>query len=85
MRLYAKLLLMILITCSIQRYAPPAEWGGPTWFGLRCHFAHLTDDRELQTRLVDEDYRKKRSTDDEARMNIDLELAYLAAVASGSG
>jgi hypothetical protein len=81
MRLYAKLFLMIALACWVQRHAPPSEWGGDVWFGLRCHAAQLTGDHELQMRLVDEHYRRNHTVDDDAHVHIDLEMAYLMASA----
>ena len=82
MRLYAKLLVMILMAGSFQRYAPPSAWGGEAWFAVRCHAATLLGDHEMSMRLVDEYYHRHRTIDDEARDDIDVELSFLADVAA---
>ena len=81
MRLYAKLLLMTLVFASFQRFAPPSAWGGELWFGVRCHLAHVLNDEQLQAAMVDEYYRRKHTTDDDARLNIEVEIRYAQVVA----
>ena len=66
MRLYCKLLMMILLFSAIQRFAPPSAWGGEAWFTIRCHAANVLGDTKLAAQLVDEYYYKNRSIDIEA-------------------
>jgi len=63
MRLYSKLLLMVVIFASIQHFAPPSAWGGEAWFAMRCHAAHLLGDHVLAEELVDEYYYSHRTVD----------------------
>ena len=74
MRLYCKLLLMILVCAGIQHFAPPSAWGGEAWFTIRCHAAAVMGDDQLAEQLVDEYYHEHHTIDDEARMNIEIEL-----------
>ena len=76
MRLYAKLFLMIAIAWGVQRHAPPAEWGGDVWFGLRCHIAQLTDDHDLQMRLVDEYYQQHRTVEEVTDLDTEAEVRF---------
>ena len=78
MRLYSKLLLMVLLTGGLQHFAPPSAWGGDLWFSLRCHAAHVLDDEELAAQLVDEYYRARRTIDDDAWQAMQIELSLAA-------
>ena len=78
MRLYVKLLVMILGAAATQHFAPPSAWGGEAWFALRCHAAHLLGDEELAAQLVDEYYRAHRTVDDDAWESIQIELRLAA-------
>jgi hypothetical protein len=78
MRLYCKLILMILAFATMQHFAPPSAWGGEAWFAIRCHAAHVMGDEALAAQLVDEYYRSNRSMDDDARQNIEIELRLAA-------
>jgi len=84
MRLYAKLFVMILIFAGIQDFAPPSAWGGEAWFLLRCLAANVLGDKKLAAQLVDEDYRQRRSIDDEVRMKIEIEY-HMAVAAADAG
>jgi len=66
MRLYFKLLVMILVFSAIQHFAPPSAWGGEAWFTIRCHTATVLGDTKLAAQLVDEYYYKHRSIDMES-------------------
>ena len=78
MRLYLKLLLMILAFGAIQHFAPPSAWGGDAWFAFRCQAAMMLGDQALSEQLVDEYYRENRSIDDDVRDSIVAEY-YLAS------
>jgi hypothetical protein len=73
MRLYTKLVLMVLVFAGIQHFAPPSAWGGEAWFTIRCHAAHVLGDKKLAADLVDEYYRENRRID-EVRHNIEIEI-----------
>ena len=79
MRLYAKLLLMILIFAGIQHYAPPSAWGGEAWFAIRCHAANLLRDEALAAQLVDEYYLANHSAEREMQLKIDIECQLAVA------
>ena len=72
MRLYSKLLLLILTFGAIQQFAAPSVGGGVTWFEIRCLAADLLHDEELIEQLADEHYRSHRTSDD---VEIELRLA----------
>ena len=78
MRLYSKLLVMILAFGAIQHFAPPSAWGGDAWFALRCHMAQVLGDDRLARDLVDEYYHQQRTIDDTARDNIEIEIRLAA-------
>jgi hypothetical protein len=78
MRLYSKLLLMILVCAGIQHFAPPSAWGGEAWFTIRCHAAAVMGDEKLAAQLVDEYYLENHSVDNEARLNIEIEYKLAA-------
>jgi hypothetical protein len=78
MRLYAKLIVMLLVFGGIQHFAPPSAWGGEAWFALRCHAASVMGDERLAAQLVDEYYQKNHTIDDEARLNIEIEYCLAA-------
>lgn len=78
MRLYSKLILMILTFAGIQYYAPPSAWGGEAWFALRCHAAHVLGDAALAEHLVDEHYREIHPPEEQIEQNIELELVLAA-------
>jgi len=78
MRLYSKLLLMILAFAGIQHFAPPSAWGGEAWFTIRCHAAAMLGDEKLAEQLVDEYYHAHHSIDDEAHLNIEIEYRLAA-------
>jgi len=56
MRLYLKLLAMLLIAIVVQSRVPAGPGRSELWFAVRCHIAVLTNDHALQDRLVDEQY-----------------------------
>ena len=74
MRLYAKLLVMIVLVGALQHYAPPSAWGGDTWFALRCHAAQVLGDHQLAAQLVDEYYDGHRQIDATACEEAELEV-----------
>ena len=78
MRLYSKLVLMVLVFAGIQHFAPPSAWGGEAWFTLRCHAAHVLGDEELAAELVDEYYRENHTVQDDARQSIEIEFCLAA-------
>ena len=71
MRLYAKLLVMILLGAALQHFAPPSEWGGAAWFTVRCHAANLMGDKRLAAQMVEEHYRTIRSVEEEELIQIE--------------
>ena len=73
MRLYAKLVTMILVFAGIQHFAPPAAWGRDAWFALRCHAADMLGDEALSANLVDEYYNNNRRIDPELVREIELQ------------
>ena len=79
MRLYAKLLLMILMFAGIQHYVPPSAWGGEAWFAMRCHAANLLGDEALSARLVDEYYTANHSVNRELQLKIEIECTLAIA------
>ena len=81
MRFYAKLILLTLVFASLQRFAPPSEWSGEWWFGMRCHLAEVLHDEQLKEELMNEYYSRTHTTDDEANLNIDVEIQYVKAIA----
>jgi hypothetical protein len=78
MRLYSKLILMIVLSVALQYYAPPSAWAGEAWFALRCHVAALTGDDALGAQMVDEYYREIHNFEADIQYNIEIE-AHLAA------
>ena len=70
MRLYSKLLVMILLAGALQHFAPPSAWGGEAWFTLRCHVANVMGDDALAAQLVEERYDKIHTID------VDVEEVY---------
>ena len=78
MRLYSKLILMILVFGGIQHFAPPSAWGAEAWFTIRCHAANVLGDEKLAADLVDEYYRDHHRID-EVRQNIEIELHLASA------
>jgi hypothetical protein len=56
MRLYLKLLAILLIAAAIQSRAPSGPGHDELWFALRCQLANLTHDEVLKAKLVDEQY-----------------------------
>ena len=54
MRLYIKLIALLLATATLQQSLlsqdPPSE----IWFGLRCSFAYAINDQPMIYRLADE-------------------------------
>ena len=78
MRLYCKLLILIVCFGAIQHFAPPSVWGGEAWFAIRCHAAVVMGDERLGAQLVDEYYRQHHTIDDEARDNIEIEFCFAA-------
>jgi hypothetical protein len=81
MRFYAKLLLMTLVFASLQKVAPPGAWGGDLWFGMRCHLAEVLHDERLKEQMVNEYYNRHHTVDDEADLNICVEIQYVKALA----
>src|SRR5688572_14511755 len=79
MRLYTKLLLMIVVFAGIQHFAPPSAWGGEAWFALRCHAANLLGDSALAEQLVDEYYTANHSVDRELQLKIEIECTLAIA------
>ena len=56
MRLYLKLLVILLVAAAVQSRAPAGPGHNELWFAIRCHIACLTHDHALEARLVDEEY-----------------------------
>ena len=79
MRLYSKLLLMILVFGSIQHFAPPSAWGAEAWFAIRCHAANLLGDEKLAAQLVDEYYLANHSIERDMQLKIDIECQLAVA------
>ena len=52
MRLYVKLLAIILLAAAVQRYVLAGSELSDLWFGMRCSFAYTTHDDRLLKRLV---------------------------------
>ena len=75
MRLYCKLLLMIVLAGGLQHFAPPSAWGGEAWFALRCYCANALGDRALAERLVEEHYQEIHSDEEEIQLRLEIELA----------
>jgi hypothetical protein len=71
MRLYTKLLVMILLTGAFQHFAPPSAWGGDAWFMIRCHAANVMGDKRLAAQMVEEHYRTIRSVAEEELIEIE--------------
>jgi hypothetical protein len=74
MRLYSKLLTMILLFAAIQHVAAPScAWGRDAWFALRCQAADMLGDEELAANLVDEYYNNNRRIDPELARELEIE------------
>ena len=56
MRLYFKLMVIVLIAATIQSRAPGGTDRSELWFALRCQIAHLTNDTAMTERLIEEEY-----------------------------
>lgn len=54
MRLYAKLMGMILLFTAAVRWVEPAGSPRAWWFYVRCHTATVTGDDAMAERLVQE-------------------------------
>jgi hypothetical protein len=66
MRLYTKLLTMILLFAAIQHVAAPSRaWSRDAWFAFRCQAADMLGDEALAANLVDEYYNNNRRIDPE--------------------
>jgi hypothetical protein len=76
MRLYAKLVSMILVFAAIQHFAPPHAWGGDAWFALRCHAAEMMGDEALAADLVDEYYNNNRRINPELAREMEIERLF---------
>ncbi|MEA2708522.1 MAG: hypothetical protein QOF78_1123 [Phycisphaerales bacterium] len=78
MRLYCKLLLMILACGALQHFAPPSAWGRDAWFMVRCHAANVLGDERLAADLVDEYYHNVRQVDENEIAEIEFEIRLAA-------
>ena len=78
MRLYGKLLVMILLAGALQHYAPPSAWGGDAWFALRCHMATVMGDEALAAQMVEEHYQAVHCPAREMQLNLEIELTLAA-------
>jgi len=73
MRLYAKLLSMILVFAAIQRVAAPScAWSRDAWFAFRCQAAEVLGDDALAANLVDEYYNNNRRIDPELMREMEI-------------
>ena len=74
MRLYAKLLTMILLFGAMQHVAAPTcAWSRDAWFAFRCQAADMLGDEALSARLVDEYYNNNRRLDPELVRAMEIE------------
>ena len=54
MRLYGKLLAIVIATAGVQCSIQNRQHARDAWFTVRCQIAHVTNDAALEERLVAE-------------------------------
>ena len=68
MRLYIKLVAMIVLAVAMQRYVLNDWRHNEAWFAIRCEIAFLTNDQGLREELVEEGgYLLHRRLDEQVR------------------